>query len=85
MQFKIILFIAFSGCFFNTVIFTLDSGIDVGQGIIVEFGTFAKKNKCRARQISPKNNKFMNLILGCKFENICRAWKKFQNLINVKP
>ena len=48
MQFKIFLFIAFAGRFFNTVIFTLDSGIDEGQGIIVGFGTFAKKNKCRA-------------------------------------
>ena len=26
-------------------IFTLDSGIDIGQGIIIELGKFGKKNK----------------------------------------
>ena len=33
---------------------TLESGIDVGQGINVEPGKFGKKNKCRTWKICPK-------------------------------
>ena len=55
---------------------TLESGIDVGQGINVGPGKFAKKNKRRANLCYKK---------PIKLENICRSWEKFQNLINVGP
>ena len=67
--------------------FTLESWIDVGQGITVGPGKFAKKNKRRALNKSRAWTKCANLCnkKPIKLENICRPWEKFQNLINVGP
>ena len=66
---------------------TLESGIAVGQGINVGPGKFAKKNKHRALNKHRAWTKCANLYYKktIKLENICRQWKKFQNLINVGP
>jgi hypothetical protein len=40
----------FSGLPPSAIPFTLESGVDVGQGINVGQGKFAKKNKCRASE-----------------------------------
>ena len=60
---------------------TLESWIDVGQGITVGPGKVVKKNKRRAW------TKCANLCYKkpIKLENICRPWEKFQNSINVGP
>ena len=60
---------------------TLESWIDVGQGITLGPGKFVKNNKRRAW------SKCANLCYKkpIKLENICRPRKKFQNLINVEP
>ena len=66
---------------------TLESLIDVGQGINVGPGKFVKKNKHRAlnkRRALTKSEKLC-YKKSIKLENICRSWKKFQNLINVAP
>ena len=52
---------------------TLESIIDVGQGINVEQGKIDKKNKYSA------------LIMHRKLENIHSPWKQFQHLISVGP
>jgi hypothetical protein len=60
---------------------TLESGIEVGQGITIGPGKFVKENKHRAR------TKCANLCHKnpIKLENICTPWEKFQNLINIGP
>ena len=58
---------------------TLESGIDVGQGINVGPGKFVKRNKRRAQTKCAK----LCYKKPIKLENICRPWKKFQHLINV--
>ena len=67
--------------------YTLESGIDVGQGITVGPGKFVKKNRRRALNKRRAWTKCANLCYKkpIKLENICRLWKKFQNLINVGP
>ena len=66
---------------------TLVSGIDVGQGINVGPGKFVKKNKRRALNKRRACTKCASLCYKkpIKFENICRTWEKFQNLISVGP
>ena len=66
---------------------TLESGIDVGQGIAVGSGKFVKKNKCRALNKHRAWTKCANLCYKnpIKLENIYRLWEKFQNLLNVGP
>ena len=67
--------------------FTLESGIDVGQGINLGPEKFVKKNKRRALNKHKAWTKFAKLCYKktIKLENICRPWKRFQNLINVGP
>ena len=66
---------------------TLESGIDVGQGIIVGPEKFVKKNKHWTLNKRRAWTKCAKLCYKktIKLENICRPWKKFQNLINVGP
>ena len=66
---------------------TLESGIDVVQGISVGPGKFVKKNKRRALIKRRARTKCAKLCYKkpIKLENICRPWKNFQNLINVGP
>jgi hypothetical protein len=58
--------------------------IDVWQGINVGPGKFIKKNICRALN---KHRAWIKCAKLCykKLANICRLWKKLQNLINVGP
>ena len=67
--------------------FTLESVIDVGQEINVGPGKYVKKNKRRALNKHRARTKWVKLCYKktIKRENICRPWKKFQNLINVGP
>ena len=66
---------------------TLESEIDVGQGINVGPGKFVKKNKRRALNKRRAWTKCAKLCYKkpIKLENICRQWIFFQNLINVGP
>ena len=66
---------------------TLESRIDVGQGITVGPGKFVKNNKRRALNKRRACTKCASLCYKkpIKFENICRTWEKFQNLISVGP
>ena len=66
---------------------TLESGIDVRQGINVGHGKFVKKNKGRALNKRKAWKKCAKLCYKkfIKLENICKPWNKFQNLINVGP
>ena len=66
---------------------TLESGIDVGQGITVGPGKFVKNNKRRPLNKRRACKKCASLCYKkhIKFENICRTWEKFQNLISVGP
>ena len=66
---------------------TLESWIDVGQGINVGPGKFVKKNKRRALNKRRAWTKCAKLCYKkpIKLENICGPWKKVQNLINVGP
>ena len=66
---------------------TLESRIDVGQGITVGPGKFVKKNKYRALNKRRTWTKFANLCYknSIKLENICTPWEKFQKVINVGP
>jgi hypothetical protein len=65
--------------------FTLESGIDVGQGINVGPGNFGKNNKCRALNKHRAWNKMCKLLLKTtkKLENISSPRKKLQYLIKV--
>ena len=67
--------------------YTLESGIDVGQGITGWPGKFVKNNKRRALNKRRACTKCASLCYKkhIKFENICRTWEKFQNLISVGP
>ena len=56
---------------FCNYVLTLDSRIDVGQGINLGPGKFGKTNKLRATTT--------------KLRNIHRNWKIFLNLINIGP
>ena len=66
---------------------TLESGIDVGQGINEGPGKFVKNNKHRALNKCRAWTKCAKLCCKkpIKLENICRPSKKFQILINVGP
>ena len=66
---------------------TLESGIDVGQGIPVGPGKFVKNNKRSALNKRRACTKCANLCYKkpIKLGNICRTWEKFQNLINIRP
>ena len=66
---------------------TLESGIDIGQGISIGPGKFVKIYKCRALNKRRAWTKCAKLCYKnpIKHENICRPWKKFQSLINVWP
>ena len=58
---------------------TLESGIDVGQGITIGPGKFVKKNKPRAlnEHRAWKNVQIYVIKKSIKLENICRPWEKF--------
>jgi hypothetical protein len=66
---------------------TLESGIDVRQGITVGPGKFVKKNKRRALNNRRAWTNCENLCYKkkIKLENVCRPWEKIQNLLNVGP
>ena len=61
---------------------TLESGIDLGQGINVGPGRFVKKNKNRAWNISRAWTKCAKLCYK-KTSKYLQAMEKFQSLINV--
>ena len=71
----------------NKLLISLESGIDIGQGINVGPGKFVKKSKRGALNKRRAWTKCAKLCYKkpIKLENICRPWKKFQNLINVGP
>ena len=54
---------------------TLEVGIDVGQGINVGPGKFAKKNKRRALN-KRMAWKIWQKNINVKLKNICSPWKK---------
>ena len=66
---------------------TLESGIDVGQGINVGPGKFVKKNNHRALNKRRASTKYAKLRYKkpTKLENICGPWEKFRKLINIRP
>ena len=70
----------------KVVEFTLESGIDVGQGITVGPGKFLKNNKRRALNKRRASTKCANLCYKktIKLENIYRPWKIFMKFSSKK-
>ena len=67
--------------YFFSIGTTLESRIDIGQGISVGHGRFGKKNKRRAWKIGNENSQQNTL----KTENIRSPWNEVQNFINLGP